>query len=153
MSTIYTLNGKVLKNAANDKWLAKKEAPAGFVMNASNVASTGNNRACWESPTNPDPYNGNGKTIQVTIFEDITFEGIEPPLMLMYSNTSSPTQPGPTALSIPNNELTAGTRTYTLSNNNAVAGGYGTYLCAGAGNADINPTSTWLSKIEFRIID
>lgn len=28
MSTIYTLNGKVLKNSANDKWLAKKEAPA-----------------------------------------------------------------------------------------------------------------------------
>lgn len=28
MSTVYTLNGKVLKNAANDKWLTKKEAPA-----------------------------------------------------------------------------------------------------------------------------
>lgn len=27
MSTIYTLNGKVLKNSANDKWLTKKEAP------------------------------------------------------------------------------------------------------------------------------
>jgi len=27
MSTVYTVNGKVLKNAANDKWLAKKEAP------------------------------------------------------------------------------------------------------------------------------
>lgn len=25
MSTIYTLNGKVLKNSANDKWLTKKE--------------------------------------------------------------------------------------------------------------------------------
>ena len=25
MSTVYTLNGKVLKNAATDKWLAKKE--------------------------------------------------------------------------------------------------------------------------------
>lgn len=28
MSTIYTFNGKVLKNSANDKWLTKKEAPA-----------------------------------------------------------------------------------------------------------------------------
>jgi uncharacterized protein (TIGR02145 family) len=28
MSTIYTLNGKVLKNSANDKWLIKKETPA-----------------------------------------------------------------------------------------------------------------------------
>lgn len=27
MSTIYTLNGKVLKNSANDKWLIKKEGP------------------------------------------------------------------------------------------------------------------------------
>jgi surface protein len=27
MSTIYTLNGKVLKNSANDKWLIMKEAP------------------------------------------------------------------------------------------------------------------------------
>lgn len=28
MSTIYTVNGKVLKNAANDKWLTKKGYPA-----------------------------------------------------------------------------------------------------------------------------
>lgn len=28
MSTIYTINGKVLKNSANDKWLTKKETPA-----------------------------------------------------------------------------------------------------------------------------
>ena len=27
MSTVYTVNGKVLKNAANDKWLIKKETP------------------------------------------------------------------------------------------------------------------------------
>lgn len=27
MTTIYTFNNKVLKNAANDKWLKKKEAP------------------------------------------------------------------------------------------------------------------------------
>ena len=27
MTTVYTLNGKVLKNSANDKWLSKKEAP------------------------------------------------------------------------------------------------------------------------------
>lgn len=27
MSTVYTLNGKVLKNSANDKWLIKKEGP------------------------------------------------------------------------------------------------------------------------------
>lgn len=34
MSTVYTLNGKVLKNAANDKWLTKKEvAPGPLVPN------------------------------------------------------------------------------------------------------------------------
>lgn len=27
MSTVYTINGKVLKNSANDKWLIKKETP------------------------------------------------------------------------------------------------------------------------------
>ena len=27
MSTVYTINGKVLKNSANDKWLTKKETP------------------------------------------------------------------------------------------------------------------------------
>lgn len=27
MSTVYTLNGKVLKNSTNDKWLTKKEGP------------------------------------------------------------------------------------------------------------------------------
>lgn len=29
MSTIYTINGKVLKNVTTGKWVAKKEAPAG----------------------------------------------------------------------------------------------------------------------------
>lgn len=34
MSTVYTLNGKVLKNAANNKWLTKKEvAPGPLVPN------------------------------------------------------------------------------------------------------------------------
>jgi len=34
MTTIYTINGKVLKNAANDKWLTKKEvAPGPLVPN------------------------------------------------------------------------------------------------------------------------
>lgn len=27
MTTIYTVNNKVLKNSANDKWLTKKEGP------------------------------------------------------------------------------------------------------------------------------
>jgi len=32
MSTVYTLNGKVLKNAANDKWLTKKEGPGPIIL-------------------------------------------------------------------------------------------------------------------------
>lgn len=68
MSTIYTFNNKVLKNSSNDKWLIKKEAPAGFVMNASNAIYTpvdmwGYNLIYvnWEVPTYPDEYNGGGK--------------------------------------------------------------------------------------------
>lgn len=68
MTTIYTVNNKVLKNSANDKWLIKKEGPAGFVMNASNAIYTpvdmfGYNviYIAWESPTYPNAYNGSGK--------------------------------------------------------------------------------------------
>ena len=64
MSTVYTLNGKVLKNAANDKWLTKKEAPAGFVMDASNAIYTLNDKyywVSWQGPAYPEGYNGNGK--------------------------------------------------------------------------------------------
>jgi len=46
MSTVYTLNGKVLKNSANDKWLTKKEIdpynPLGLPPNTVRVVTPNN---------------------------------------------------------------------------------------------------------------
>lgn len=60
--TVYTYNDKVLKNVATDKWLKKPDAPAGFVMNASNVVSSSTGTAYWAGPSNPNAYDGDGKT-------------------------------------------------------------------------------------------
>ena len=65
MSTVYTLNGKVLKNSATDKWLTKKDQVL-FVMDASNARYTKYAYAdfyiaSWEAPTFPNHYNGDGK--------------------------------------------------------------------------------------------
>ena len=48
MSTVYTINGKVLKNAANDKWLTKKEEvdpynPLGLPLNTVRVRTSDGN--------------------------------------------------------------------------------------------------------------
>lgn len=74
MSTIYTINGKVLKNVTTGKWLAKKEAPAGMVLNASNSVGTssGNTVTYWNGPNYPEGCNLEGKTIIVTVSESIT---------------------------------------------------------------------------------
>lgn len=66
MTTVYTVNNKVLKNSATDKWLAKKEAPVptGFVMDASNAEYyeyNGLYAVAWPSPSYPNSYIGNGK--------------------------------------------------------------------------------------------
>ena len=155
MSTIYTLNGKVLKNAANDKWLTKKEAPSGFVMNADN-ATIISNKATWEGPNYPDGYDGEGKTLQIIIKEaGCTFAN----LSIYYLNAADGTTNGPTALSAWNNpsgnyqvEAPIGTYTTTLSANPA-GGIYGKYLVLVRNGPDTTIDSTWLSKIEFRIID
>lgn len=115
MSTVYTLNGKVLKNAANDKWLAKKEAPAGFVMNASNATYVLNDTTyfvVWQSPSYPECYNGDGKQY-----------------ILVNNNSTAPSNPllygdatgnGPLAISA-DGMAVLGTSTGVLLNN--VAGG------------------------------
>lgn len=122
MATIYTINGKVLKNVTTDKWLAKKEAPAGFVMNGSNATLTSSGGliyVSWQSPGYPDGYNGNGK--QFTIVNN---NGEANGSQLMY--TSSSTGSGPDAISS-TDMRTLGTSTGVMSNN--VAGGtYGAYL-------------------------
>jgi len=120
MSTVYTLNGKVLKNAANDKWLTKKEAPAGFVMNAANASISGK-YAGWESPGYADNYyDGNGKTLQITISSDLT--GVPVIYQLCYSTSSSAS--GPYIINSGEFPTTAGTYTFTMNANPVPAGAY-----------------------------
>lgn len=132
MSTVYTVNGKVLKNSANDKWLAKKEAPAGFVMNASNATYTtagGNVFVLWQAPTYPNAYNGDGK--QYTLVNNnstlpSTSEIVVPsnfPLMYVPDSDIQ----GPEAI-YGVNMWVLGTNTGVLLNNPASSGGYGTRL-------------------------
>jgi len=147
MSTVYTLNGKVLKNVTTGKWLAKKEAPAGFVMNASNTSSTTNTHATWESPGYPDGWDGGGKTLELTVSQDITTgSGIA----LMYNNAENAN--GPIAVEfIRSGTLSAGKYTYTLSYNAApTSSGYGKYLVI----TDVKgSTSNWLPYISMVILD
>lgn len=123
MSTIYTVNNKVLKNSANDKWLIKKEAPAGFVMDASNAIYTkpyGSYYVAWESPTYPDGYNGNGKQY-ILINNNSTAPNNNP---LAYSTSTS--GGGPYAIQAADMTV-LGQSTGVLLDN--VAGStYGTYL-------------------------
>lgn len=152
MSTIYTLNGKVLKNSANDKWLAKKEAPAGFVMDASNaiaiVPFSDDTRGLiiWESPTYPAAGNLEGKTVQVKITSTITANTFRNGTPFMYAmGTSVVSGGGPQASLI--TETEPGTYTYVCARNPATDAGYGTYLSIELG--DISDKD----KIELTILD
>lgn len=124
MSTVYTLNGKVLKNAANDKWLAKKEAPAGFVMNASNatfaLADETTPVVSWQGPAYPEGYNGNGK--QYTLVNNNSTAPTSHALLYGTGTTGY----GPDAIA-GTSMSTLGTSTGTLLNNGA-GGNFGTYM-------------------------
>lgn len=157
MSTIYTVNGKVLKNAANDKWLTKKAAPAGFVMNASN-ATIESNVATWEGPNYPDGYDGVGKTLQIIVKE----EGFTCySLQFQYANSVS--GPGPGLIDgtngawvNPNATDSIPVGTYNVSIIANVAGsssGYGKYITLRRNGPSTTIDSELLSKIELRIID
>lgn len=149
MTTIYTVNNKVLKNSANDKWLTKKEAPAGFVMNASNISSSTSTHASWESPGYPDGWDGGGKTLELTVSQDITLNG---GFALFYNNVENSN--GPVAKEFVNSAggtLSAGKYTYTLSSNAApTSSGYGKYLVVTELNGS---TSNWLPYISMTILD
>ena len=142
MSTVYTVNGKVLKNIANNKWLTKKEAPVGFVMNASNLIDTigtpGSRGVIgWKGPNFPDNCNLSGKTLQVKITSTITGRSL-----FMYASASN--SGGPTIASI--NETQPGTYTYVCDNNPADSE-YGKYL-----TIDLTNISD-IDKIELTILD
>lgn len=146
MSTVYTVNGKVLKNSSNDKWLVKKETPAGFVMNASNVINTLGNPGesgmiVWEGPNFPDYCNLSGKTLQVKITSTITAHS-KGSSLFMYSMSNSGGGPNIAAIT----ETQPGTYTYVCDNNIAGAP-FGKYLAIELGNiSDID-------KIELTILD
>lgn len=151
MSTVYTLNGKVLKNAANDKWLAKKEAPAGFVMDASNVVSSSDGYAYWASPSNPNAYDGDGKTIQLTVSETIGSgrTGVSYPILY----TSSTQGGGPEAALFDTTDgfIQPGTYTVQMASNPAYSQGYGAYLSIFAQDAEL--LADILPKITITILD
>lgn len=159
--TVYTYNDKVLKNVATDKWLKKPDAPAGFVMDASN-ATIQSNTANWESPTYPDEYDGEGKTLQIIVKEEgFTCNN----LSFQYTNSIANSGPGvidnsgmwlnPNADHIGGETVNLPVGTYNVSivANPATSGGYGKYITMRRNGSDYTLDSTLLSKLEFRIID
>lgn len=80
MSTIYTVNNKVLKNSANDKWLTKKEAPAGYILDSTNLEGAGYDMGnpnsfiggIWRGPEYPNGYDGTGHKLRITVRNNIT---------------------------------------------------------------------------------
>lgn len=151
MSTIYTINGKVLKNVTTGKWLAKKEAPAGFVMNGSNAtitATSSYNWVSWESPSYPNGgYNGNGKQF---ILVNTNSEAPHISGQMIYS--TSTTGSGPTAITS-TDILKLGTSTGTMSDNMA-GGDYGKYLNIPFGiGISVADLQAYLENFSITIVD
>lgn len=153
MSTIYTVNGKVLKNAANDKWLTKKETPV-FVMNASNATievSGTSSYVSWQSPTYPNVYNGDGK--QYILVNTNEAAPITNSSGLMYGNSA--TGGGPDAIHSSDMRV-LGTSSGTLVNNSVPPeAGFGTYLTWQ--NLMLDPTvekiQAYLENVTITIVD
>lgn len=151
MSTVYTYNNKVLKNTATDKWLAKKEAPAGFVMDASNATISGY-WIYWQSPTYPNGYDGNGKSYTIVNNNngDVVISGSG----LMYLPSGNITSGGPVA--IPKADMVTGSGTMS-ANTAGVASGYGAYLGMPLTGNGFTPTAeqaqAYAANITITILD
>ena len=145
MSTIYTVNGKVLKNSDTDKWLTKKEVPQ-FVMDASNATIDGAN-AIWESPTYPEAFDGDGKTLEVTISSN-TEMGMYNGMPMCYVGTTGTGGPPATTITLP---LTAGVHTFALSANPSTSYGFGVKLALSFHTAELLQAN--IGKFSMRIID
>ena len=165
MATIYTINGKVLKNTNNGKWLIKKEAPAGFVMNASNAvyngfpSGSGPNKyyAIWEGPEYPSACSLEGKTIQLIVKEALSNSAAE--LMPMYGMqlpSAGSQYGGPTLCNNTGFINCSQPGTYNLTciaNAAGTASGYGTYITVNFKGYSSGDPEADLTKVEFRIID
>lgn len=152
MSTIYTVNNKVLKNSANDKWLTKKEAPAGFVMNASNAIFTAtgptntNIYISWQSPSYPDGYQGVGKQY-ILINNNPEAATSNNPFMYGAAVTGG----GPDAIRY-NDMKILGTSTGTLLNN-PVSSSYGMYLTWALTNYTLEQAQAYMANVSITIVD
>lgn len=153
MSTIYTVDGKVLKNSDTGKWLTKKEAPAGFVMDASNatVSVVGNNAyVSWQSPTYPDGYDGDGK--QYILVNNNDTAPASGSSGLMYGNSAN--GGGPDAIHKADMDV-LGTSSGTLVKNSIAQVGYGSHLTWQ--NIMANPTvekvQAYLANVTITIVD
>lgn len=148
MGTIYTFNGKVLKNAANDKWLTKKEVLAGFVMDASNVVSSDTLKTLWAGPNNPDAWDGLGKTIRMIVSEDVTLPYSTFGIGYGITNTTQQEfSPLINSQSPADGIIRAGTYTYTGIASYGIQYGFGKYICL------LNVNSSDVSKITIQILD
>lgn len=141
---VYTYNDKVLVNSANDKWLKEKEAPAGFVMDASNAQyyNTGSSwiYLYWNGPDFPNGYDGNGKQC-VIVNNGQTL--LNP---LMYLNDSL--NGGPFAIN--SSDLVTGTITMN-ANMAGAASGYGKYL--GIPFNSEEAARAWVANVSITIVD
>jgi hypothetical protein len=150
MSTIYTLNGKVLKNAANDKWLAKKEAPAGFVMNASNATYTAVKESIfvsWQAPSYPDAYNGDGKQYRLVNNNSEATNVAQ----LMYTSASNPSTGGPSAISKADMQV-LGTSTGVLVNNVGYPA-YGVLFVLPLQDMTLEQAQVYMANLTITILD
>ena len=154
MSTIYTVNGKVLKNSDTGKWLTKKEAPAGFVMDASNATISVSGTASyvsWQSPTYPNAYNGGGKQYILVNTNETAPQSNSSGLM--YGNSA--TGGGPDAISRANMAV-LGTSGGTLVNNSTPPeAGFGTHLTWQNIMADptVEKVQAYLANVTITILD
>lgn len=151
MSTIYTVNGKVLKNAANNKWLAKKEAPAGFVMNASNasIGTSGNAvMVSWQGPSYPNGFDGGNKECTIVNNNDAGITVGVPTSAMMYADTA--TGGGPNANSSVS-DLGPGTRTITLLSN-PVPSTFCAYIVIPF-NGTVEQVTSYVANLTITILD
>lgn len=152
MATIYTLNGKVLKNASNGKWLVKAE-PVGFVMDGSNATYTLQGSmyfVSWQSPSYPDVYNGDGKQY-ILVNNNATAPSSNP---LMYVDV--PTYAGTPAITGADMAV-LGTSTGILLNNTPAAGPdtCGKYLNwpNPVSDATLEQLKAYMANVSITIVD
>lgn len=146
--TVYTYNDKVLKNSATDKWLKKKEAPAGFIMNASNIAGSYTITTLWEGPNYPNAWDGEGKTIRLVVSEDIILPYQYFRMATGITNTDQQEFSPLIDYQYPaDGIIIAGTYTYTGVAGYGIQYGYGKYIAlSGVNTSDV-------SKITIQILN